>query len=566
MCSKLNAFVASIESVMIRASAGSGKTWQLANRYIALLVLGVKPDKIIALTFTKKAASEFSDRILTRLAEGAESDSEAKKLADDLKLAILGHESMPVLVKGEVELPEMNAEFFRYKLKQMVEAMDRLALSTLDSFFVKLLRNFAFEMGMSGFDLLEGYDLEVEKMKVFAELFKASYSPGSDLQEKSMQEFVQAFRQTSMGDEGISVYQKLMGFVDKHHQRWLKNPDASSWGKETALWPDGLPIKSSGYAKKAQKVLDLLDSGAMENKRYATALQKVVESLEDRDGKEGMPISIKGQMFKLLENLEALNQGEFVDEYHRKEVIVKGDLAEALHDLLSTLVIDEIRAKLERTQGVYQVVQSYDELYHKQVRGHGRLGFADATLLLSGNESTGLWDSVKKELVEFRFDGKFDHWMLDEFQDTSKSQWNVIKNLVDEVVNDIEGERSLFVVGDAKQGIYGWRGGEPKLFENLSKRYDDRLSEYPMYQSWRSAESVLALVNKVCDPKSKGMKLFPADSVKRWEFQTHEAARTDLFGQSWVCEMEEMNGLNAEEIRMGWIGELVKKLTLLGVV
>ncbi len=87
--------VASIESVMIRASAGSGKTWQLANRYLALLVLGVAPEKIIALTFTKKAAGEFSDRILTRLAEGAQSDMAAEALKADIQLAMLGDEAMP---------------------------------------------------------------------------------------------------------------------------------------------------------------------------------------------------------------------------------------------------------------------------------------------------------------------------------------------------------------------------------------------------------------------------------------------------------------------------------------
>jgi len=552
--------VASIESVMIRASAGSGKTWQLANRYIALLILGVKPEKIIALTFTKKAAGEFSDRILTRLAEGAESEQSAQELASDLKLAISGHVSMPALVTGEVELPDMNVEFFRFKLKQMVEAMDRLALSTLDSFFVKLLRNFAFEMGMSGFELLEGNDLEMEKMKVFAELFSVSYSSGSEVQEKSMQEFVQAFRQTSMGDEGIGVHYKLGDFVDKFQQRWLKNPDAENWGVESALWPEGLPKGGGGYVAKAQRVLDLLESEVIENKRYRKALQVIAEGLQDRDGKAGMPIMVKGRLPVLLERLHELQQGEFIDVYYNKEVIITGDLAEALYDLLSTLVTDEIRAKLERTKGVYQVIRAYEDHYNKRVRGQGKLGFADATLLLSGNQSTGLWDSATKELVEFRFDGKFDHWMLDEFQDTSRSQWDVVRNLVDEVVNDVDSERSLFVVGDTKQGIYGWRGGEPKLFDDLSKRYDGRLGEFPMDKSWRSAESVLALVNKVCDPKSPGMRLFPDESVERWKFQEHEAARSDLSGHSWVCEMEETDDLQTDQVRMGWIGELVKKI------
>ena len=194
------------------------------------------------------------------------------------------------------------------------------------------------------------------------------------------------------------------------------------------------------------------------------------------------------------------------------------------------------------------------------MRGQGRLGFADATLLLSGHESVGLWDEVSKDLVEFRFDGKFDHWMLDEFQDTSRPQWDVIRNLIDEVVNDIEGERSLFVVGDTKQGIYGWRGGEPRLFDELAERYSERLKEYPMDKSWRSSESVLALVNRVCDPKSKGMELFPGEAVQRWKFQEHLAALKDLAGHGWVCEMGEAEDLSADEVKMGWIGELVKKL------
>jgi len=549
--------VASIESVMIRASAGSGKTWQLANRFIALLMLGVKPEKIIALTFTKKAAGEFSDRILTRLAEGAEDENSAQELASDLKLAISGHVSMPALVEGEVELPDMNVEFFQFKLKQMVEAMDQLALSTLDSFFIKLLRNFAFEMGMSGFELLEGHDLEIEKMKVFGELFNVSNSSGSDIQEKSIQEFVQAFRQTSMGDEGIGVHHKLGDFVNS----WLKNPNPSGWGNEEVMWPEGLPKSSGSYAKKSRRVLDLIEAGYMGDKRYATALTKVAESLQDRDGKVGMPIKFSGKIpAKLLANLSALQQGEFNDVHYKKDIIIQGELAEALYDLMSTFMADEIRAKLERTKGVYEVIRAYENRYNKRVRGQGKLGFADATLLLSGNQSTGLWDSATKELVEFRFDGKFDHWMLDEFQDTSKQQWNVIRNLVDEVVNDVESERSLFVVGDTKQGIYGWRGGEPKLFDDLSERYEGRLGEFPMDKSWRSAESVLSLVNKVCDPKSQGMDLFPKEAVERWKFQEHEAARTDLVGHSWVCEMEAMDDLDVEQIRLGWIGELVTKL------
>ena len=551
--------VASIESVMIRASAGSGKTWQLANRYLALLVLGVVPEKIIALTFTKKAAGEFSDRILTRLAEGAQSEESAEMLEGDLKRAILGDESIPALVEGAIVLPDMDVDFFRVMLKRLVDSIDQLALSTLDSFFVKLLRNFAFELGMSGFDLVEGSDLEAEKLKVFADIFNAS-SGGKDLG-KSMNGFVQAFRQTSGGDEAIRVNERLGEFVDQYQQRWLKNPGVESWGVEEALWPDGMPWTGrGGYAKKAQRVINLLEGVVFADKRYNKALLTVAEGLEDREGKAGTPLDLKGKFPLLLKHLSELKEGVFTDTYYKKEMVVDGELAEAFYDLLSTLVADEIIAKLERTRGVYEVIQVYEERYSAKVRGQGRLGFADATLLLSGHESVGLWDEVSKDLVEFRFDGKFDHWMLDEFQDTSRPQWDVIRNLIDEVVNDIEGERSLFVVGDTKQGIYGWRGGEPGLFDDLAERYSERLKEYPMDKSWRSSGSVLELVNKVCHPKSKGMELFPVRAVQRWKFQDHVAALSGLSGQGWVCEMDEMDDLTADEVKMGWIGELVKKL------
>ena len=552
--------MASIESVMIRASAGSGKTWQLANRYLALLVLGVDPTKIIALTFTKKAAGEFSDRILTRLAEGAESDLAAGKLRADIERTILGDEAMPSLVIGDVELPDMSVDYFRGLLKKMVESIDKLALSTLDSFFVKLLRNFAYELGLSGFDLLEGSDLEVEKVKVFADIFNAS--AGNKHFAKNMSGFVQAMRQTSDGNEAIGVNKRLREFVDQYQQRWLKFPKVESWGNEKVLWPDGMPWKGGGgYAAKAQRVIDQLASVTFLDKRHALAIEKIAEGLQSRDGKAGTPITLSGVVYEaLLNNLTELREGSLKIEYYKKEMVLEGELASALYDLLSTLVADEIIAKLERTRGVYEVISAYEERYSARVRGQGKLGFSDATLLLSGHESIGLWDEVSKDLVEFRFDGRYDHWMLDEFQDTSRPQWEVIRNLIDEVVNDIEGERSLFVVGDTKQGIYGWRGGEPKLFDEISERYSERISEYPMDKSWRSAESVLQLVNKVCSPKSNGMRIFPAEAVKRWRFQDHVAAKNDLAGHSWVCEMDAVEEFTIDQVKMGWIGELVKKL------
>jgi len=544
--------VASIENVMIRASAGSGKTWQLANRYLALLALGVKPERIIALTFTRKAAGEFADRILSRLAEGAESENNAEKLRGELKMAILGDASMPPLVEGAITLPKMNVEFFQNLLETVVSSIDQLALSTLDSFFVKLLRNFAFELGMSGFELLEGYDLEAERLKVFADIFQHSSEIPSV--KRDMEQFVAAFSQTSAGEESIRLTSRLEEFVQQQQYRWLKHPDAESWGNAASIWPEGFPwAEGGGYRAKANRVKELISAQDFPHKSYVKSLETMCDGLMDREGKEGTPLKVKGRFPVMISHIKELLEGGFVDVAYKKEMVIQGEFAEAIYDLVSAVISDEIKVKLSRTKGVYNVIRAYETRYNSSVRGQGKLGFSDATMLLSGQDSTGLFDEVSKELVEFRFDGKYDHWMLDEFQDTSNA------HLIDEVVLDSENERSLFVVGDTKQGIYGWRGGEPRLFNQLADRYESHISQWDMDTSYRSSDSVLSLVNSVCNPRGNGMRLFPRKAVDRWKFEDHTAA-IEKPGHSWICEMEPIEEVESNVIRNQWIGALVEKI------
>ena len=540
---------------MIRASAGSGKTYQLASRYLALLVLGVKPERVIALTFTKKAAGEFADRILTSLAEGAASEDGAEALAGNVKLMVYGAENMTPLVSGEVKLPRMDMAFFQSLLEDVVGSLDKLALSTLDSFFVKLLYNFAYELGMAGFELLEGNDLEVEQMRVFAEIFSHQ-----TVSEKQRKHFMQAYQLATAGNQSIKLNDTLKEFLKQHQVRWLKNSDARGWGNETKLWEKEIPWKKvKSHRETSQRVRDLLEDASFTD-QYKGWWENACQWVLLREGKAGLPFEGAGAKVKFgFENLDDLLSGKAIDLNRKKEIIIEGELAEAIGEMISGVVAEEIEARLQRTQGVYQVLRAYEERYESQVRGQGRLGFADATLLLAGEASSGMWDEVGKELVEYRIDGKYDHWMLDEFQDTSRAQWKVVENLIDEVVHDVEDERSLFVVGDTKQGIYGWRGGEPKLFDSLNERYEGSISQMPMDKSYRSAQEVLDLVNAVCDPRGKAMELFPKGAVERWSFHPHTAAK-EIKGHAWVCEAEKVEDQTFDETKMQWIGGLLEKI------
>ena len=130
-------------SLLIEASAGSGKTFQLSNRFLALLALGESPADLIALTFTRKAAGEFTRRILNRLALGASSEQGAKDLAQALTPTLIGDNTskQPGIVSVS-QLPELSMGRFRELLASLVHELDRLQLSTLDSFFTRLVSSF----------------------------------------------------------------------------------------------------------------------------------------------------------------------------------------------------------------------------------------------------------------------------------------------------------------------------------------------------------------------------------------------------------------------------------------
>ncbi len=151
-----------IGHVMILASAGSGKTYALTNRYIALLAGGAAPERIVALTFTRKAAGEFFDEILKKLADAAADPGAAEKLARQISGRDEAEDKQRAVPHSGTPGP---ADFMRL-LRAVVDAMPRLGLGTLDSFFARVVRNFPLELGLGGeFALLEGAAAQVARRR-----------------------------------------------------------------------------------------------------------------------------------------------------------------------------------------------------------------------------------------------------------------------------------------------------------------------------------------------------------------------------------------------------------------
>ena len=152
-----------LKNEIIEASAGSGKTYRLTNRYISLLQLGVEPERIIALTFTRKAAGEFFDAILEKLARSAADENNAAAIAGDL-----GDSTFTSPRAGEL-------------LREFIDSMPQLALGTLDSFLADIVRAFPLELGLGGgFEVLDEYGMALEKERVYQRAFGRGGTGGND--------------------------------------------------------------------------------------------------------------------------------------------------------------------------------------------------------------------------------------------------------------------------------------------------------------------------------------------------------------------------------------------------
>ncbi|MCB1088184.1 MAG: UvrD-helicase domain-containing protein, partial [Verrucomicrobiae bacterium] len=200
------------KNLLIEASAGSGKTHDLVGRILRLLMTFRQPDQIIALTFTRKAAGEFFDRILGALARAAESEEAARKTAEEYRVEGLDRNSALAL------------------LRLAIDSLHRLSLGTLDSFYSRVLRTFPAEFGINGnFEVIQ----EAKETTVQREVFDVVLS---DLEKA--EEFLGAFRQATFGADEKQLLAHLERFVGRFHRLLLACPDRDAWSRPTAIWPE----------------------------------------------------------------------------------------------------------------------------------------------------------------------------------------------------------------------------------------------------------------------------------------------------------------------------------------
>ncbi len=459
--------------LVIRASAGTGKTFQLSNRYLTLL-RGSAPDRILASTFTRKAAGEITDRILLRLAKAAIIEGDFNDL------------------KSFTGSPELTQKQCLILLKDLTQNLHRLRISTLDGFFARLAGSFSLELRLPpGWRLMD--EIEANHLQ--------DQAIDNVLREGDVQELRNLMHQLDKGKVRRSVHQLISDHISQFHEIYLRSgPEAwKQFGKIQNPTNDEM-----------ESITMRLQAEAIDDKRLASARDDDVSRIVDE---EWATLFQKGLLPKVLGD----------GKYYRKEI---PDHLKKLYIELEKLV----RAKwlapwAQQTAATYQLLEKYDKVYEQLKRETGGVRFDDLTRRLAqslGNRSTA-------ELAH-RLDGNIEHILLDEFQDTSVTQWNVIRPFAEDTTTDPE--KSFFCVGDAKQAIYGWRGGEAAIFDAITQQLHE-LSEQPLNKSFRSSPVIIDVVNKIFQGMSAhdGFDEEHA-TIREWStnFPTHETAKTELPG------------------------------------
>ncbi len=524
---------------MIFASAGSGKTFALTTRYIRLLALGVAPERIVALTFTRKAAGEFFGEILNRLAGAGGDEKKARLLA------------------GAVGRPELTPVAFRGLLRGMVGAMHRLNLGTLDGFFAKIVRAFPLELGLGGEPgLLDEHSATEEMRRVLAQLFAAR---GGLTPEQ--RDLLEAFRLATFGKEEKNVAEQFDGFVRDHLALWRAASQPAKWGIAGRIWPEGFPwggiADDAATARAAEELLEWATHAGLADKHRERLTDFARAALEWAPGEPWSPeISYVAQ--KVLAVWPRFAAGGAELKFDRKVLALSRDAAGALATLVRRLVGLELGRRMAVTQGIAAVMRTFDALYDAEVRRAGRLTFADLQQLLSPERLAGSGREggvLAGGEFAYRLDARMDHWLFDEFQDTSYQQWKILERLVDEVVEDGEGRRSLFYVGDVKQAIFTWREGDPRLFAHVAERYRSAagggIVAGELSDSWRSGPELIEMVNRVCGDAAALAELFP-EAAAEWKrhWRDHRSARPENRGQAALLLADDEAGRWATVLRL----------------
>ncbi|MCX2576287.1 UvrD-helicase domain-containing protein [Pedobacter sandarakinus] len=472
---------------ILQASAGSGKTFSLAAHYLTLLFSGDnKYREILAVTFTNKATEEMKTRILEVLLGFAKGDV-SKKTDDYRQLVLAAH-------------PQLNTQTLKLKAdkiyRKILHDYSRFSVSTIDGFVQKVIRGFAFELGLDS-----GYSLEMNTEKVKNEL-TAKLEKLLDEKDNLLQWVVELALDRISNNKSWNYNTELLKLVGEVFKDQFKD-------FETAVEHFGTENTDEVFKKYIDFSKNYIKKFEADLTELAETAFGIIEvsgfGIEDFKGKSRSPLlkfnSIIYGNFNDVEKVLKLMDDEENWFPKGKSNELYQDINPILHQLsaiYNTGIADYILAKAFIKNGYFlRLMQEIAVLLAAYRDENETLLISDAQKLLNGiAEDAG----ENPSFIWEKMGNKYRNFLFDEFQDTSANQWNSFKALVSNAISVHDGKlHDHLIVGDAKQSIYRWRDGDYKLLHQKAmadlgehNAFADQLEE-----NYRSTEEVIKFNNNL---------------------------------------------------------------------
>ncbi len=500
-----------LHNANVFASAGSGKTWLLITRICRLLLCGAEPQHILAITFTRKSAAEMRARLYEKLAAWSVMDEVALK--SELKL-ITEHPSQEKLACA------------RALYEKLLFSDQSIRISTFHAFCEDVIRAFPLESNLpTTFELTEHEHIFINQ--AWHRLLQECDKPGNRAVGSAIHtlfDFCYGLNNTKSALAGfLYARNEWRAFTDK-----AKNPVAFARDMlikqlgEADLSCANHWLRSQAFICDLQQYADILRTSPNRNNQdSANIIDGLLEASDTTNpgySQQLKDIFLTGKNTPRQLKISAAWKKLISPE--QAEIIIK--IHNQFCEKLTHLIDQQLHQKLISANLAWLQAGNAYLNYFQQVKfEHGVIDFSDLeweTFRLLQKEDHALW-------VQYKLGQRIQHFLVDEFQDTSPIQWHLLKPLIESSHDLNQPEKnSLFLVGDIKQSIYRFRGANPEI-QSLAAYWSQQTMDSTLLNndhSWRSSPAIIESVNRI----------FTHPSMKtRFEaFNRHSVQHNDHWG------------------------------------
>ncbi len=517
-------------SIWTSASAGSGKTTVLVKRLLRMLLSGIEPSKILCITFTNTGSAEMRNRINSKLSEWTTMSNE------DLEKEIIKLEGNNNNINEKLKIA-------RTLFAKILDNSNDFKILTIHSFCQQIIKRFPLEAGI------------IPNFQIADEIL------ASELLIQSEKELLK-----TQNEEIKKSINYIFTFINE--DQFIKLLKQAIGQKDSLLYLKNRFVSVQGIIDELKKVFDIKNLKIEEikenfyNETDFTIISQEIKDTLKTDGKQ-----FDQKFIEIIQKYK--NNKNLIEDYiscfltgdgKMKTRLLSVGMQKLFPELNNFIMSETERSKqmneylnnlanFNFTSSFLNVVYYIFEIYAFLKKQKGCLDYSDlifeTSKLLDKSDFSG-W-------INYKLDEGIDHILIDEAQDTSPLQWNIVRSITSEFFSGYgsksDKNRTIFVVGDEKQSIFSFQGAEPDIFHLTLKDYEQKIQlcgknfdSIFLNTSFRSLKAILNTVDGVFeDPARRTSTTKLVDKIQ------HKFARNEACGKVEVWPLIDEEKLTEEE-------------------